>query len=326
MRIKSILSLAFICLAFPALADVSLKDTATDKIEVRRKGGETTVLVPEAILEAAGWHFGKCPITEPCPLPPVTGDPDPVGTLVWSDFFLQEIPVPREANEAGAGDPPVVYGGDAVGNFSYPEPGVLRTYVTKAEDLAGGRHHTMFQPGFAPPYLGPRGWVMAFDRSNTYRFDFDVLVERQAPDPKWNVVFQTKTWPDAGERTNNPTFAIYTKNGHWWLEQRGDGDATVDDKLYDRFARVDLGPINYDTWTAWRIDIRFDWDPRGAVTVSQNGDQLWTAENVRTTYRDTAPGGVNLGYGQYEYFSSGSPDWRAVRFRNIRIYDLGQNP
>lgn len=206
------------------------------------------------------------------------------------------------------------------GEFSYAAPGELRVFVDKAAD-AGSHHHTMFSVSWGPR-SGEKERVLAFDRTKTYRFCFDILVERQVPDPKWNILFQTKTWYDPGEISSNPTFALFTQDGQWRLAQRGDGDATVADKKFDRDVKADLGAIDYDVWSSWQIDIRFDWLPTGMVKVLHNGQEVWSADYVRTTYRDENPGGAVAYFGQYEYYSADSPDWNAVRFRKISVFEL----
>jgi len=272
------------------------------------------VLTALAVGAPAGWA-DEPPSTEAAAAVP--------GRLLWQDPFADEPVMPRGWDEPGPGDPPALYGlEDAVGDYSFPEAGVLRVVTRKAED-PGSSHHTMFSVGWGAE-AGAVGWVLAFDRAKTYRFTFETLVERQAPDPKWNIVFQNKTWPDPGEVANNPTFALMTREGAWALDQRGDGKAAVPDKDYMRSASAALGPVAYDSWTAWQIDIRFDWEPAGLVRVWRDGTEVWSAVGVRTTYRDEAPGGANLSFGQYEYYAADSPDWNAVRFRNIAIYELAE--
>jgi len=99
----------------------------------------------------------------------------------------------------------------------------------------------------------------------------------------------------------NPPFALLIQRGRWAAHIRADSRLLLPkDRSYERFDKIDLGPVEPNRWTRFRI--RVIWDHRkdeshndSVLAIWRDNQLLHQEVNKQTFYNSMTKFGLNLG-------------------------------
>lgn len=119
----------------------------------------------------------------------------------------------------------------------------------------------------------------------------------------WMLAFQGHAVPNLINRNAkfNPPFALLISKGRWAAHIRADSRAMLpSNRKYERFEKIDLGPVQPDQWTRFRIRVAWDYEKKSAtneafLAIWRDGTLYHSEEGKQTFYNSFTPLGLNFG-------------------------------
>lgn len=171
--------------------------------------------------------------------------------------------------------------------------------------------------------------------SKPYRIELEALVSGSDWWKKinWMLVFQGHAIPDIFDvgKKFNPPFALLISRGRWEVHVRADSRLSLPiDKSYERFDIFDLGPVDFDTFTTFTIDVTWGYTNSngktpGNLTLLRDGKVHHKEEGRMNFYNNRAYSGKNLGpylmLGAYTPLFDENDKKIVVKVRRLSIFE-----